>query len=374
MAQPDNTIEPETTEQQGIEEYSEFRARFAEFKEQCDFVPDVSSEAGYQKSKRVALNVAKVLTNLELRRKEVKADALAFGRKVDAEAAAIRESLTDLMLPHKTAYKELDRQEKERKAARKLKLEQRIETMAALPITLRQASSELIGDALERLEADDCEDFYEYTLQALKARDKALDSLGDLFSEKLQQEQDAIELADLQAKQAVRDQAEREENIKKEAAEKAKREAALEKKRNEQARAAAKELAKKATQEAERKAADAIAREKAQALAHKKELARIASEKKAAQAKAKKDRADAVAAEKARATKKAAAIKKAEEKSKADFAAAQLKREQDTAHRAKTNREAANEIAATSGVSLDVAKAIVRSIAAGHIPQVVIHY
>ena len=69
-------------------------------------------------------------------------------------------------------------------------------------------------------------DFYEYTEQALKARNASKEALSKMFADKLQAEKDAAELAELRKKQAEQEQKDRDERIAKEASEKAEREKA----------------------------------------------------------------------------------------------------------------------------------------------------
>jgi len=88
-----------------VTEYDEFREKLEEVKEACNFLPDVSTDDGYDKSKRISLDVGKSLTALDKRRKELKAESLAFGRQVDSEAKTIREVLEELQEPHKLANK-----------------------------------------------------------------------------------------------------------------------------------------------------------------------------------------------------------------------------------------------------------------------------
>lgn len=185
--------------------YNEFRAKINEVKDSCYFLPDVSVEEGYKKSKRVALDVGKILTALDAKRKELKADSLAYGRKIDAEAAGIREELEGYQLPHKQAYKELDGMKKQREAERKADLERRLDEMAGLPDAMRDSSSDGVKMALESLHMEECEDFYEYTMQALKARNESKKILSALFHQKLKEEQDAVELAALRKEQVARD-------------------------------------------------------------------------------------------------------------------------------------------------------------------------
>ena len=187
-----------------VKAYDQFSEQIEELTEICNFLPDVSTDDGYQKSKRVSLDVGKILTAIEAKRKDLKSDSLAYGRKIDAEAKEIVGKLEKIQGPHKGAYKGLDNAKKEREAARKAKLEERIADMRDLPEAMRDSCSDEVKMAHRELESNTCEDFYEFTMDALKARDSSLKSLSDMFLRKLKEEQDAAELARLQEEVRVR--------------------------------------------------------------------------------------------------------------------------------------------------------------------------
>ena len=88
-----------------VNEYDEFRSKVEEVKEACNFLPDVTTDEGYAKSKRVALDVGKVRTAVDKKRKELKKESLDFGRLIDSEAKSLAAELEQFQLPHKNAYK-----------------------------------------------------------------------------------------------------------------------------------------------------------------------------------------------------------------------------------------------------------------------------
>ena len=196
-----------------INEYEEFRNKVGEVKESCNFLPDVSSDEGYAKSKRVALDVAKILTAVEKKRKELKSESIAVGKAIDSEAKTIVAEIEGFMLPHKNAYKELDTLKKEREANRKQELSDRVVALRELPALMVDSDSHGIKAALEGLQQNECLDYYEFTQEALLARNASKDALGDMFARKLKEEKDAVELAKLKKEQAEREQKEREDKI-----------------------------------------------------------------------------------------------------------------------------------------------------------------
>jgi len=219
-----------------IVEYDEIREKLDEVKTSCNFLPDVTTEEGYEKSKRVALDVGKLLTALEKKRKDKKAYFLEGGKQVDSQAKTIAAELEQYQLPHKSAYKELDNLKKEREANRKAELERRVQEMRDLPGVMSDSDSAGVKMAMEAMQAEECLDFYEYSMQALEARNAARTALGVMFASKLKSEAEAVELEKLRADKAKRDQEAHEENIRREASAKAEQEAAAAKDREEQAK------------------------------------------------------------------------------------------------------------------------------------------
>ena len=209
-----------------ITEYDEVRAKLEEVKDVCDFIPDASTDEGYKKSKSVALDVGRLLTALEKARKAKKAYFIDGGKEVDIQAKSIKQELEAFQLPHKEAYKELDNLKKEREAARKQELEDRVAQIRDLPDQMRDASSDEVKMALESLQQEECLDFYEYATPALKARNESRTALATMFGDKLKAEDEARELDKLRAEKEAREKADHEESIRREAAAKAEEEKA----------------------------------------------------------------------------------------------------------------------------------------------------
>jgi len=327
-----------------IAEYDEFRAKLNEVKEACSFIPDVSTDEGYKKSRRISLDVGKVLTALEKARKDKKAHTLELGRAIDSDAKRIAAELEELQLPHKAAYKELDNLKKEREQRRKDELEERVRTIRELPEAMQDSDSSGLKMALESLQEEECLDFYEFTEQALKARNASKESLAKMFADKLKQEKDAAELAELRKKQAEQEQKDRDERIAREAAAQAEQEAAD---------------AKAAEQRAIDLAAAAV-RQRDAVEVEAKWQADLAEERRiAAEAQAK------IAAEQA-----------AENARKAKEAAEQAeneKREANKKHVGKIRKEAKESLMAL-GIDEAMAKKVVLAIHNGDIKNVSINY
>lgn len=283
-----------------IVEYDEVANQIEEVKEYSNFIPDVSTKEGYEKSKRVSLDIGKLLTALEKTRKDKKSYFLEGGKQVDSQAKAIAKQLENMQLPHKKAYKELDNLKKQREAERKQALEDRIEFIRTLPENMADSSSDEIQAAMNDLANESCGDFFEYTAQALKARNASQEKIAELYTKVLKAEKDAAELAELREKQRIQEQKERDDRIAREAKEEAERQAKAaqeaierekqeaidrERKAKEAEELAAKRLeeekeaAKRAAEEAERKRlADIEAAKQAEVQRQKDEEARLKAE------------------------------------------------------------------------------------------------
>lgn len=268
-----------------IVEYDEVAKQIDEVKEYSNFIPNTTTKEGYEKSKRVSLDIGKLLTALEKTRKDKKAFFIEGGKQVDSQAKSIAKQLEEMQAPHKLAYKELDNIKKKMEADRKQKLEDRIEMMRLLPENMSESSSEEIKLAMNDLANESCEDFQEYTAQALKTRNASQEAMSLLLTKVIKADKDAIELAELREKQRIQEQKERDERIAKEAKEKAEAEALAKQKAIEaekQKAIEAEERAKQQAIEAEKRAKEQEeAAKKAAAEAEERRLADIEAAKQA---------------------------------------------------------------------------------------------
>jgi hypothetical protein len=363
-----------------ISDYDEFRERVAEVKGVCNFIPDVSTDEGYEKSKRVALDVGKVLTALEKKRKEKKADSIAEGKLIDSEAKSIAAELEAFQVPHKEAYKELDTLKKQQIQDRKDKLQARVDDIRNLPEMMADMDSGSVKAAMEQTAANECLDFFEFTEQALKARNASKNELSKMFSEKLKAEKDAAELESLRKKQAEQDQKDREQAIAKAASEKAEAEAAQAKASEQAAIEQAAEAVKqreaaelRAKQDAEdakacRKASEKQAKLEADAAEGRRIEAEAKAVSDAAAAKIEADQAAIKAAEQA----KQAQIQAQKDAEAAEQAAIES-REANNKH-VGAIRKAAKESLMAVGLDEAMAKKVVLAIHAEKISNVTIKY
>lgn len=260
-------------------------------------------------------SLRKVKARIEKARKEAKAYALDYGRRVDAQAKEMESEIVALIEPHAFAIDQIEQAERDRIAKHQSVLD-RIKNA----VTAQYDHSSTAQDALNDIQAIDTTTMEEFAQPGADAQSFAIESLKVIVAKLQKSEHDAAELARLQKEAAERAEQERIEAAKREAAEQARKEAEAkaerdrlaaeaEAKRIEEQRKLEAERAERAAQEreellkqqaeqqrlaAEKAEADRIAAEQRAADMEKREQERIKAEKKAEQdhIKAEKKRAD----------------------------------------------------------------------------------
>ncbi len=331
--------------------FDEYESRIDTIKEYADFIPDVTTSEGYEKSKRVSLDAGKLLTAIEKDRKREKAFYLNGGKQVDLQAKDLVKRIEILQLPHKNAYKELDKLKKEREENRKSELRERIEAIQNITESVSLLTSVDVKKAIDSLQNEKCICFDEYSDIAIKAKKESLESLNFLLVKKEKEESDAIEFEKLKKEQAEREQKEHDERIASEAKKEAEEEAAKAIKAKEEAKQA-EELAKLKAEESEK--------------------ARVESEKQAKLAAIEAEKEAKVRAEEAAKAAKQAEINR-QEAIKQKEAEELAKREANKKHIGKIRGETKNDLIGL-GIDEEKAKDIVLAISNGKIKNVSIKY
>lgn len=297
--------------------------------------------------------------DVERVRKELKADALEYGRKVDSAAKEITARLDSMIEVHQAPLDELAAKEARRKEAITAALEALRGPRAELG---ELATSRQYTSAIIQLSDQDptTEVFQERIAEAVDLRQAELAALRDLLSRALEREAQAEELARLRA----------------EAEERARREAAERQERERKAREAriAQEAAERARREAElaaQREREAAERERKAAALREEQLRREAEH-------AKKE-----AERRVREAEEAARRKAEEEK------AAEAKRKADEAHRVAIEAEIRRAIlrvlyrfhsdvsdvsGLVSGLKEEVAESIASALVSGEIPHVTVRF
>ena len=226
---------------------------------------EYETKEGDKAARSYIFQLRKLRARVESARKEAKAYALAYGKRVDEQAKDLSSQVDELIQPHQEQIEAIARREAERVAAHQLVLDQ----AASIGVVgFGEGSPQIQGrlDALDEISLEGLEEFAEKVAAAIVT---SRQTLQQALQQALRAEEQARELARLKAEQDEREAKEREERIRREAQEKADAEAA-------------------------QAAADAIAAAEARA---------AAAEAKAAQAEAAASRSPAVAAGRARAPK-----------------------------------------------------------------------
>jgi len=161
-------------------------------------VPDVTTKDGYETARTGIAEIRTLRTSVEKKRKELKADALKYGRKVDAEASRITEILLSIEEPLKIAKTEIDEaREREREAKRKAEEDRRAGILAriegiraAIPAAVNMDSETISGqiELVERIEITD-ELFQEYFDLGGTAKAETISELKDLHTKALEREE-----------------------------------------------------------------------------------------------------------------------------------------------------------------------------------------
>lgn len=329
---------------QEIAAFSEFRSQLATLKHDNEkAVFNYDDPKGNKEARSHVYKLRQTRAAVEKVRKEQKADALEYGRKVDQQAKEISEEIDGMIELHEAPLRAIEEKEAARVKAHK-------DRIAAIGVYLDGSeSAEVIAGAISRVEAVVIdESFQEFRAEALMVKTDVVEGLRKRHAAQVAQEEQAAELARLRAESIAREQKEREEKIAREAREHAERAAALK-------------------AEAERIARESAERE----AAAKAERDRIAKQQEIEQAKAAQEAAERRAIEAERIAKEKAErdIKDAQEAERREIE----KREADKTHRAKINNAAVAKLIALGLIEAD-AKMVITAIAKKEIPAVSIAY
>jgi hypothetical protein len=352
-------------------------------------------------NKNARSHVAKLRTfkaDVERARVKLKADALAYGKRVDTAAGDLTKLVEDMIDVHAAPLLAIETEEKERKALLEATVDRLRRSSMGLalvtgqPLTHSASLAELLTDA----EAVDPATFGDAAAQVAEARSFAIAKLGERIAAAKQAEADAAELVRLRAETAAREKREKEEaeaKAEKERQEQDERERLA---KVEQDRIAAEEA--EAQRERDRLAREEEVRQEAAEKAAQEERNRIAAEQKRRDDEAAAEAKRLQAAHDAEVQRvKDAAAKEAEElrlkneesarqqKAAADLLAKELQekkdkeaREQEAADNAKrrivVHNRIRDDIGLQAGIDISVANAVVQLIAAGKVRHLAITY
>lgn len=180
---------------------------------------DLSVPENYEACRLACAEMRKKRTRTEKIRKELKADVLEYGRKVDSVAKKIIDHITALEEPYATAKKNHDTAVEVAKREAALAEERRVDGIAsriagigALVTAHVSSSSEVIGDILHRLGTDleTCDEWgMEFADKARSTIAETSHKLHELHAMKVQQERFAAEIARAEKEAAEKAEADR---------------------------------------------------------------------------------------------------------------------------------------------------------------------
>jgi hypothetical protein len=334
-----------------LKKFDKVLADIAEIQERGNFIPDCSTKAGYEASKRFVLDVTTpARKQLEQAHKDTKKpfwDACKFLDSKKKELMPILEAIEE---PHKQAYRAVDEERKRIKAEKETRVQKGFDDINALVASALGAASQQIEALLSEC-ADfdvDPEVYGERTGDLVNLHSEAMEKLSAALTSQIQLEEIQKREEELRIKQEAIEKAEAEQKARELEEARIKRE---------------KEVAEQAKAEAERKAKEEI------------ELQKALAEQ---QAKEAEERA------------KQAAIE-AENKRLADIEAAkraEIQRQKDEADRLKAEAEAreANkkylakvhnailDVLVDNGISEKDGRTMIKLAAKGELPQLTINY
>ena len=258
---------------------------------------DLSIKENYEQCRLACSELRGIRTKTEKLRKELKADALEYGRKVDSIAKGIIDRILQIEEPYATAKKDHDTAVEVAKREAALAEERRVDGIAKRIATIGglvaahvSSSSAEIAALLPELH----EDFDSASEWAMEFADKAVEAITDtiakleeLHAMKVQHEQAAVEKAKAEKEAAEKAEAERIQREKEAAAERerlAREREEIERERAaiqaEKDRLAAEQAERERVARAEQAEKDRIAREEqaAKEQAAEEERARLAAE------------------------------------------------------------------------------------------------
>lgn len=186
-----------------IQEFDKVLADIEEIKERGNFLPDVSTKEGYEKSKRFVLDVTtKCRKAIEGKHKELKAPILKIGKELDAKKKTLISMLEEIEQPHKLAYRSKDKEEKERKERFEADLDQKIQAIINVRNQVFGKSADEISGLIDEVgEIDTSHDFYHKAKDAEQARQDTLSILHNALIQQAQYEAQQVQLEEMRDRQ-----------------------------------------------------------------------------------------------------------------------------------------------------------------------------
>jgi hypothetical protein len=202
--------EVETASSKQVVKYPVTLAKIAKLEEEYREIPDdLTIKANYELVRKRATHLRTLRGEVEKRRKELKADALAYGKLVDSTAKEITERLFAIEEPIATKKKDFDTAAEIAKREIALAEERRVDGIAGKIAGIRELvglcvsePSHIIKQHIDGLDQHDMAKNWadEFSDKAELAITETVAKLKDIYAMKVQQEQAATLAAEAEAK------------------------------------------------------------------------------------------------------------------------------------------------------------------------------
>lgn len=199
-----------TNQDQAVLAFDKVLADALAIQDECNFIPDCSTEEGYEKSKRLVLDkTTKARSLLQSAHKDAKAYWLAGGKAVDSKKNDLLAILLAAEEPHKLAYKAVDAEKKRIKEEAEQAVQNRFNDLERLvsvaidPDTNSESIEKMIEDCQE-LDVDS-KFFGKRISDYIDKQKETLDKLSSYLIQKAKFEQMEVERLEMEEKQAEMD-------------------------------------------------------------------------------------------------------------------------------------------------------------------------
>lgn len=186
-----------------------------------DFVFDYNTKAGDKAARSYLFGLRKLKSRIESARKDAKAYALAYGKRVDEQAKELADQVLDLIQPHQDQLDAIARAEAERVEALKAIHDHAI-GLGVVPFGATSAMIQARIVMLDEVQLDQLQEYREATAAAIVT---SRQQLQVALAAALAGEEQERELARLRAEREEQEAREREDKIRLEAQQKADAEA-----------------------------------------------------------------------------------------------------------------------------------------------------
>lgn len=321
---------------QKLVEFNKFETQLQEFKDKYDdVVYDMDDKKQNKQARSDQRSIGTIVAELNRTHKELKAPLLEKTREIDAKRNQIKDDLQGVQ----TKIKDQIKIHEDKQKAHEDALNEKFNNIRSFKDKCMFANTSTeIEELLTKLVDISIDASFEHLQEVSEEqREQIITELKETYGRLLKSEKDAVELAELRAKQAKQDQIDRDRVI-------------------------AENAAREAREQVEAEAAALVNKAKAEA-----ELA--IQEKKRAEAKIEEQKAQAVAQERLRVEREEAEARAEEAAKKAKINAAKAKK----AHVNKICREARDSLT-EQGFHVDVANSLIALVRDGKIKNISLNY